>query len=78
MPTTLIARASEVERARAMLRRAVGGAGAALVIEGEPGLGKTRLLAEIVGMAEESGAEVRCGAAEEFARGRPFGVLADA
>lgn len=78
MPTTLIARAAELERAGAVLCRAAAGTGAALVVEGEPGLGKTRLLDEIACLAAESGMAVRRGAAEEFARGRPFGVLADA
>jgi DNA-binding CsgD family transcriptional regulator/tetratricopeptide (TPR) repeat protein len=78
MPTTLFGRTAEVETLRAVLRRAARGTGAAAVIEGEAGVGKTRLLRDLVTHARETGATVWYGRAEELARSRPFGVLAEA
>lgn len=75
---TLIGRAAEVDAFRAVLRRAAAGSGAAAVIEGEPGVGKTRLLCEFVRQARAARVTVFHGAAEELARTRPFGVLFDA
>lgn len=75
---TLIGRAAEVDALRAVLRLAAAGSGAAAVIEGEPGVGKTRLLREFVRHAMAAGATVWYGTAEELARTRPFGVLFDA
>lgn len=48
-----------------------------LFIEGEAGIGKTRLMAEAATEAERSGHAVYLGAAEELGA-RPFGALADA
>jgi predicted ATPase len=54
------------------------GAPACMAVEGEPGIGKTRLLAELGRRAEERGCIVLGGAAAEFERDVPFGVWADA
>jgi len=45
---------------------------------GEPGIGKTRLLAELAGLATARGLEVVCGQASESDRDRPLGVVVDA
>ncbi|MDN5931171.1 MAG: AAA family ATPase, partial [Pseudonocardia sp.] len=55
---------------------AARGFGRVVVVEGEAGIGKTRLLQEAVAAAH--GFEVRAGAADELERRRPFGVIADA
>ena len=50
----------------------------ALAVEGEPGIGKTRLLSELRRQAEERGYLVLAGSAAEFERDLPFGVWVDA
>jgi len=54
------------------------GASACVAIEGEPGIGKTRLLSELGNRAQESGCLVVTGTAAEFERDVGFGVWADA
>ena len=51
---------------------------ACIAVEGEPGIGKTHLLAELRRRAEERGSSSSRGAATEFEREVPFGVWADA
>ncbi|MGH8907854.1 MAG: helix-turn-helix transcriptional regulator [Egibacteraceae bacterium] len=46
-------------------------------IVGEPGMGKTRLLAELRRRAEQRGRLVLAGRATEFGRGVPFGIAAE-
>ena len=55
-----------------------GGEPACLTVEGEPGIGKTRLLNELRARAEERGHVVLAGAAAEFEREMPFSVWVDA
>src|SRR5215218_4971931 len=61
-----------------MLGALANRASACVAIEGEPGIGKTRLLAELAHRAEENRCLVVTGAAAEFERDLPFGVWADA
>ncbi|WP_460715588.1 helix-turn-helix transcriptional regulator [Nocardioides dilutus] len=49
-----------------------------LVIEGEAGIGKTRLVQSMVDDARSRGLAVFCGRAHPFERTRPFGVVAAA
>jgi tetratricopeptide (TPR) repeat protein len=49
-----------------------------VLVEGEAGIGKTRLLAEALDDARARGLQVVTGRAQELERTRPFGVLADA
>ena len=51
---------------------------AVALIEGEPGIGKTRLLDATLADARRRGVQVAAGRAEELERTRPFGVMADA
>jgi predicted ATPase/DNA-binding NarL/FixJ family response regulator len=55
-----------------------GGSAPVVEVVGEPGIGKTRLLAELCARAEERGHLVLSGRAAEFERDLPFGVLLDA
>lgn len=57
------------------LDAAAGGAPAAFEVAGPAGIGKTRLLAEIAARAEAAGAVVLSGAASEFERDLPYGML---
>jgi len=45
------------------------------LIEGEPGIGKSRLLGEVLDSARSLGFEVLLGAGEELERDRPFGPI---
>jgi DNA-binding CsgD family transcriptional regulator/tetratricopeptide (TPR) repeat protein len=57
----LIGRSSELERLRAALQLAVEGRSSATLIAGEAGVGKTRLTAELSGLAQDHGATVLLG-----------------
>ncbi|HEX8065693.1 MAG TPA: AAA family ATPase [Thermoleophilaceae bacterium] len=75
---SIVGRETELERLGATLDALDGGDAACLTVEGEPGIGKTRLLAELRARAEARGHVVLSGAAAEFERDLPFGVFADA
>jgi predicted ATPase len=60
------------------LGRAAGGRPAIVVVEGEAGIGKSRLLAEALEAARSRGLEVVAGRGWDLERNRPFGLLADA
>jgi len=64
--------------AAAAVRQLSEGRPSALVIEGEAGIGKTRLVQSIVDDARFRGVAVFCGQAHPFERARPFGVVAAA
>jgi DNA-binding CsgD family transcriptional regulator len=60
------------------LDRVASGASAVVLIEGEAGIGKTRLLQDALQDARARGMQVVAGRAEELERTRPFGLLAAA
>jgi DNA-binding CsgD family transcriptional regulator len=62
----------------AALDAVADGSARALAVVGEPGIGKTRLLAELGALAEHRGQLVLSGRAAEFERDLPFGVFVDA
>ncbi len=63
----------------AVLDEAVGGRSGLLLVAGEAGVGKTRLVEEVVRRARESGTTVLVGACVELAgSGLPFGPLTEA
>jgi DNA-binding NarL/FixJ family response regulator len=49
-----------------------------LVVEGEPGIGKTRMLAEIADRARAGGRQVRTGCTTEYEQSTPFALVYDA
>ncbi|WP_159620967.1 helix-turn-helix transcriptional regulator [Ruania rhizosphaerae] len=57
----LVARTAELARLDAVWREAVGGSAAAVLLPGEAGVGKTRLVGELAGIAERSGGVVLVG-----------------
>ncbi|GGQ76747.1 helix-turn-helix transcriptional regulator [Couchioplanes azureus] len=73
----LIGRAPEVAALRAALRQGAG-APAVVAVAGDPGIGKSRLLAELLAEAGRDGRVVLAGGAAEFEREVPFGVLRNA
>ncbi|HEX8646626.1 MAG TPA: BREX system ATP-binding domain-containing protein [Thermoleophilaceae bacterium] len=74
----LVGREAELGHLSAALDALGAGGAACIAVEGEPGIGKTRLLRELRMRAEERGHLVLAGAAAEFERELPFGVWVDA
>jgi ATP/maltotriose-dependent transcriptional regulator MalT len=76
-PTRLLGRDAELQTLTACLDRARAGSAAVAVLEGPAGIGKTRLVNELVARAEGDGFRCLRAACEETL-GRPFGPLLDA
>jgi len=70
----LVGRAEELKALEEALERRAG----AIELVGEPGIGKTRLLAELEHMADDRGCLVLSGSASELERDLPFWVFVDA
>src|SRR3954469_10315246 len=71
----LLEREHEVEHVRAALRAVARRAGGTLVIEGAPGIGKSRLLDDVRERTSVAGVRVLNARATEFEQGFPFGVV---
>jgi DNA-binding NarL/FixJ family response regulator len=71
----LLERDGELESLRAVLAEATGGEGRLALVEGPAGIGKSRLLAELRGAAEEEDARVLTARGSELEREFPFGVV---
>ena len=68
-------RADELKVISALLTALVQGRGGVLVIEGPPGIGKSRLLTEAVALADKSGVRTLFGEAFEYQQTVPFFAL---
>jgi DNA-binding CsgD family transcriptional regulator len=68
-------RRPEMERLSALVRHTVAGHGSAVVIDGEPGIGKTVLLDTLAGECARLGVRVLRGGAEALERRLPFAVV---
>jgi DNA-binding CsgD family transcriptional regulator len=73
-----VGRGQELAVLEGALDRLASGVGGALSVAGEPGIGKSRLLAEAGWRAEDRGALLLEGQATELERDFPFGVMVDA
>jgi DNA-binding NarL/FixJ family response regulator len=73
-----VGRGRELERLDSALESLAAAGLTCLTVEGEPGIGKTRLLAELQERAERQGHVVLAGSASEFERDLPFAVWVDA
>ena len=71
-------RASELKLLEDTIARAESGRLTSVIVEGEPGIGKSRLLSEARALARARGCQTLFGRAEELERTRPFGVMLDA
>ena len=73
----MVGREHEMQQARAVWNRVLAGQGQMLLISGEPGIGKTRLVRELVTQAEVSGGQALVGIS--YAEGgtpyAPFGQI---
>lgn len=77
-PPSLVGRTRELGAIDLALDRVSSGAQWAIEVVGEPGIGKSRLLAEVCRRASERGFLVLDGRAAEFEQDIPFGVFIDA
>src|SRR5438093_7025635 len=74
----LVGRADELGSLDQVLAELDRGHSGAIELVGEPGIGKTRLLAELAVRAEKQGQLVLTGSASELERDLPFSVFVDA
>ena len=74
----IVGRADEISFFENELAQLGPGRASALELVGEPGIGKTRLLAELSGLAAARGHLVLSGSASELERDLPFWVFVDA
>jgi ATP/maltotriose-dependent transcriptional regulator MalT len=74
----LVGRAKEMSSLDQVLAELDRGRSAALLLVGEPGIGKTRLLAELAARADARGQLVLSGSASELERDLPFSMFVDA
>ncbi|MET8876299.1 AAA family ATPase [Nocardia sp. NPDC004604] len=75
LTSVFVGRDAEVERAVSLGRRAAAGQGTVLLVEGEPGIGKTALLDAAGARYAADGLFVRRGAAKELQRQVPFAAV---
>ena len=68
-------RADELKVIGASVTALVGGRGGVLVIEGPPGIGKSRLLTEVMALADKAGVRTLLGEAFEYQQTVPFFAL---
>lgn len=73
----LVGREAESEQVAAMLGSVAEGTGGILLVEGEPGIGKSSLLQSLVERAVHAGMVVLRARAEEVEQRRPFGLISD-
>jgi DNA-binding CsgD family transcriptional regulator len=71
-------RETETRVLREALDRVARGGQAIVLVEGEAGIGKTRLLEEALADAAARGMQVAAGRADEVEQARPFGLMAGA
>jgi ATP/maltotriose-dependent transcriptional regulator MalT len=74
----LVGRAAELDSFDLLLDELEGGRACALQLVGEPGIGKTRLLAELAARADARGCLVLTGSGSELESDLPFWVFVDA
>src|SRR4051812_20728636 len=73
-----VGRAEQLGSFDQVLQQVDQGNSSAIVLVGEPGIGKTRLLTEFARFADENGRLVLTGSASELERDLPFSVFVDA
>jgi DNA-binding NarL/FixJ family response regulator len=73
-----VGREGELELIEQLLEGTCAGAARFLFVRGEPGIGKSRLLAELLARAGRRGCLALHGNAAEFERELPFGLVVDA
>jgi class 3 adenylate cyclase len=74
--SALVGRRWEMAAVEALLQRAIEGDGSVVTVVGSPGIGKSRLVREVAGMAAAQGVEVFTAYCESHASDIPFKVVA--
>ncbi|WP_155369792.1 ATP-binding protein [Catellatospora vulcania] len=72
-----VGRQRETDRLRALARQAVAGHGVAVLVEGEPGIGKTSLLDRVAADCADLGMRLLTGTAEDLEQQLPFSAIAN-
>ena len=72
--TALYERSRELQALAAAIEGAPAGSGSLVIVEGAPGIGKTRLLSEAAAIAANRGLLVLAGSGSELERPNPYGV----
>jgi DNA-binding CsgD family transcriptional regulator len=72
-----LGRQAETERLFSLARAAVAGRGATVLIDGEPGIGKTTLLRAIAGQCRQLSMKTRFGGAQHLEQRLPFAAIAN-
>jgi DNA-binding CsgD family transcriptional regulator len=78
LPDEFVGRAEQLGTFDQVLREVDQGVASAILLIGEPGIGKTRFLAEFARSADQNGRLVLAGSASELERDLPFSVFVDA
>src|SRR5207249_12300693 len=73
----LVGRELDLAVALEQLKRIERGAPAALLVRGEAGIGKSRLVAELVARARQVGYPVLVGRADDLDQGIPYAIFRD-
>ncbi len=76
LPPPLVGRNADVDVLTELIEQVSSGAGQAMIVEGDPGSGKTRLVAVAGALASSRGMRLLWGAGDEQQAVRPFGTLA--
>lgn len=76
--TPLVGRDREVRVLHDAIAASASGHGEVILLEGEPGIGKTRLVAAAIDHARREGFDVASGACDDLAQARPFGAMLSA
>jgi predicted ATPase len=74
----VVGRSTELTTLRVVVEEAAAGRARVAVIEGEPGIGKSCLLTDVLGLARGRGYRVFVGECDELERDRPLLALAEA
>ena len=77
MQTPLVGRELDLATALEQLKRVEGGTPASLLVRGEAGIGKSRLVAELADRARQLGHAVLAGRADDLDHGIPYAVFRD-
>jgi DNA-binding SARP family transcriptional activator len=78
VPMPFVGRDREWALVSSLLQEAMAGRGRAVLVAGEPGIGKTRLLEELAGLATARGARVLAGRCYELEQNMAYAPVVDA
>lgn len=67
-----VGRTAELDAMRAAVAELAGGRGGLVIVEGEAGIGKSRLVEELLRLADEAGAECLVGTADAVEQATPY------